>query len=189
MGQRSDLHWAGAWHSEKGEHTPHGWGSVLEHHEGFMQACAVWRDDGVADGLGMWSSIVEGKEQCGYGAWVQGKRHGYFALVKEGGVYVEDYDMGELKRRIKWRKDKLHLQCARCRMLFVPCANSPEEKLCRFHLSKPDYDSRYPCCGALHAVNPRGCATSTHVEPDALGGGDVTQALAGLQLGGGDSAT
>ncbi|CAJ1398108.1 unnamed protein product [Effrenium voratum] len=96
---------------------------VLEHHEGFMQACAVWRDawrislkfqlDGVADGPGMWSSIVEGKEQCGYGAWVQawadielhaqlssshhlcnslpsvqGKRHGYFALVKEGAPWL-----------------------------------------------------------------------------------------------------
>merc|ERR1719215_844505 len=33
-----------------GPNTPHGWG-VLEHHEGFSQACAMWRD-GVADGAG-----------------------------------------------------------------------------------------------------------------------------------------
>ena len=29
-------------------------------------------------------------------------------------------------------------------------------RFCRYHISKPDYDGRYPCCGALHAVNPRG---------------------------------
>ncbi|CAE7359189.1 unnamed protein product [Symbiodinium pilosum] len=147
----------------KGAHTPHGWG-VLEHHEGFLQACAVWRD-GLADGPGMWSSTMGGKEQCGYGTWVEGKRHGFFALIKEGGTYVEEYDAGELKRRIKWRKDKLHVTCARCGMLFIPSANTADEKFCRFHLSKPDYDGRYPCCGALHSVNPRGCATSMHVEP------------------------
>ena len=31
-----------------------------------------------------------------------------------GGVYLEDYDNGELKKRIKWRRDKLHVTCARC---------------------------------------------------------------------------
>ncbi|CAK9078960.1 unnamed protein product [Durusdinium trenchii] len=150
----------------KGANTPHGWG-VLEHHEGFLQACAIWRD-GVADGPGMWASVVDGKEQCP-GPVRGGKRHGYFALVKEGGVYLEDYDHGELKKRIKWRRDKLHVTCARCGLLFVPSANTSEEKFCRFHLSKPDYDGRYSCCGALHAVNPRGCATSTHVEPELEG--------------------
>lgn len=168
----------------KGAHTPHGWG-VLEHHEGFLQACAVWRD-GLADGPGMWASIVDGKEQCGYGTWMQGKRHGFFALVKEGGVYLEDYDNGELKKRIKWRRDKLHVTCARCGLLFVPSANTSEEKFCRFHLSKPDYDARYACCGALHAVNPRGCATSTHVEPVAEGDSTMAAlaAMAALDLGG-----
>lgn len=62
-----------------------------------------------------------------------------------GGVYLEDYDQGELRKRIKWRRDKLHVACARCfflannrwrrrvlckgGLLFVPCANSPDEKL------------------------------------------------------------
>eukprot|EP00930_Biecheleria_cincta_P058513 TRINITY_DN44331_c0_g1_i1.p1 TRINITY_DN44331_c0_g1~~TRINITY_DN44331_c0_g1_i1.p1 ORF type:complete len:225 (+),score=28.20 TRINITY_DN44331_c0_g1_i1:156-830(+) len=146
----------------KGQHTPHGWG-ILEHHEGFVQANAMWRD-GVPDGLGMWA--MAGQGQCGYGTWVDGKRDGYFALVKEGGVYIEEYAQGELKRRIKWRKDKLHVTCTRCNMLFVPSANTSEEKFCRFHLSKPDYDGRYPCCGALREVNPRGCSTSMHVGPD-----------------------
>ena len=31
-----------------------------------------------------------------------------------GGTYIEEYDEGELKRRIKWRKDKLHVKCTRC---------------------------------------------------------------------------
>mmetsp|Transcript_38577 Transcript_38577/g.71752 ORF Transcript_38577/g.71752 Transcript_38577/m.71752 type:complete len:238 (-) Transcript_38577:34-747(-) len=149
----------------KGAHTPHGWG-VLEHHEGFIQACAIWRD-GLADGPGMWASGAVGKEQIGYGTWTEGKRHGFFALIKEGGTFIEEYFEGELKRRIKWRKDKLHVLCARCNMLFVPSANTTDEKFCRFHLSKPDYDGRYACCGALHSVNPRGCATSMHVEPEA----------------------
>ncbi|CAK9078003.1 unnamed protein product [Durusdinium trenchii] len=163
----------------KGANTPHGWG-VLEHHEGFLQACAIWRD-GVADGPGMWASVVDGKEQCP-GPVRGGKRHGYFALVKEGGVYLEDYDHGELKKRIKWRRDKLHVTCARCGLLFVPSANTSEEKFCRFHLSKPDYDGRYSCCGALHAVNPRGCATSTHVEPELEGTAAVGVHLAALDL-------
>ena len=34
-------------------------------------------------------------------------------------------------------------------------------RFCRFHLSKPDYDARYACCGALHAVNPRGTGRSS----------------------------
>ena len=34
--------------------------------------------------------------------------------------------------------------------------NDLGRRFCRFHLSKPDYDGRYSCCGALHAVNPRG---------------------------------
>merc|ERR1711957_70713 len=90
--------------TSKGDQTPHGWG-VLEHHQGFIQACAMWTN-GVADGPGMWASCAEGKEQCGYGTWVDGKRDGYFALVKEGGVFIEEYLVGELARRIKWRKDK-----------------------------------------------------------------------------------
>ncbi|CAK9078000.1 unnamed protein product [Durusdinium trenchii] len=131
----------------------------------------------------MWASVVDGKEQCP-GPVRGGKRHGYFALVKEGGVYLEDYDHGELKKRIKWRRDKLHVTCARCGLLFVPSANTSEEKFCRFHLSKPDYDGRYSCCGALHAVNPRGCATSTHVEPELEGTAAVGVHLAALDLKG-----
>eukprot|EP00931_Biecheleriopsis_adriatica_P026116 TRINITY_DN1591_c0_g1_i1.p1 TRINITY_DN1591_c0_g1~~TRINITY_DN1591_c0_g1_i1.p1 ORF type:complete len:266 (+),score=55.16 TRINITY_DN1591_c0_g1_i1:36-800(+) len=174
----------------KGAHTPHGWG-VLEHHEGFVQACAVWRD-GVADGPGMWSMSAEGQEQCGYGNWVEGKRDGYFALVKEGGVYIEEYDRGDLKRRIKWRKDKLHVKCTRCNMLFVPSANTSEEKFCRFHLNKVEHDGRFPCCGALQSVNPRGCSTSMHVgaeEPasagDRSGMDSIAAATAALNLGDG----
>eukprot|EP00929_Paragymnodinium_shiwhaense_P111493 TRINITY_DN7960_c0_g1_i1.p1 TRINITY_DN7960_c0_g1~~TRINITY_DN7960_c0_g1_i1.p1 ORF type:complete len:262 (+),score=52.38 TRINITY_DN7960_c0_g1_i1:91-876(+) len=150
--------------TEKGSHTPNGWG-ILEHHQGFKQACAMWRD-GTAEGSGFWAlaSPEEGKEQCGYGTWVDGKRDGYFALVKEGGTYVEEYAGGELKRRIKWRKDKLHVKCKRCHMLFVPSANE-REKLCRFHWNKPDVEGRYACCGALHTFNPQGCCTATHVDP------------------------
>eukprot|EP00928_Gymnodinium_smaydae_P065337 TRINITY_DN484_c0_g1_i1.p1 TRINITY_DN484_c0_g1~~TRINITY_DN484_c0_g1_i1.p1 ORF type:complete len:290 (-),score=49.56 TRINITY_DN484_c0_g1_i1:27-842(-) len=150
--------------THRGAHTPHGWG-VLEHHEGFSQACSMWKD-GTPAGPGTWTlaSPEAGKEQCGYGTWVDGKRDGFFALVKEGGTYVEEYAAGELKRRIKWRKDKLHVKCTRCHSLFVPSANSAE-KLCRFHWNAVDVDGRYPCCGALQAVNPRGCATALHVEP------------------------
>jgi len=163
--------------THKGAQTPHGWGS-LEHHEGFSQACSMWRD-GVPDGMGMWTlaSQTPGEEQCGYGTWIDGKRDGYFALVKEGGVYVEDYQDGELKRRIKWRKDKLHVKCTRCNTLFVRSANIGE-KFCRFHWNQPDINGRYPCCGALQSANPRGCATNWHVEP----GGAETQGVDGSVL-------
>mmetsp|Transcript_77027 Transcript_77027/g.121625 ORF Transcript_77027/g.121625 Transcript_77027/m.121625 type:complete len:242 (-) Transcript_77027:58-783(-) len=143
----------------KGSHIPHGWG-VLEHHEGFIQACSLWTD-GVPNGPGTWISCSQ--EQCGYGNWVNGKRDGFFSLVKEGGVYLEEYASGELKRRIKWRRDKLHKKCTRCNALFVASANCTE-KLCRFHWDAVDGDGRFPCCGALQSVNPRGCATSYHVE-------------------------
>jgi hypothetical protein len=148
----------------KGAHTPHGWG-VLEHHEGFVQACSMWID-GVPNGPGMWLSLSN--QQCGYGTWVDGKRDGYFALVKEGGVFVEEYAFGELKRRIKWRKDRLHKTCTRCKALFVPSANTSAEKFCRFHWEAVDADGRFPCCGALQSVNPRGCALSMHVEPEVV---------------------
>jgi len=149
--------------THKGAHTPHGWG-ILEHHEGFLQVCSMWRD-GIADGPGLWVNVREGQEQCGYGTWIDGKRDGYFSLVKEGGVYVEEYDMGELRRRIKWRKDKLHVKCTRCNALFVPSANTSETKLCRFHPERVNYEGIYPCCGARAVVNPRGCSNSMHVEP------------------------
>merc|ERR1719265_1136927 len=110
----------------------------------------------------MWLSISN--DQCGYGTWVDGKRDGYFALIKEGGTYVEEYAGGELKRRIKWRKDRLHTKCKRCSTLFVPSANE-REKLCRFHWNKPDVEGRYACCGALHSYNPQGCCMATHVDP------------------------
>jgi len=169
--------------TSRSEHTPHGWG-VLEHHEGFLQACSLWYN-GYANGPGMWAQCVDGKEQCGYGTWVEGKRNGYFALVKEGGVFIEEYANGELKRRIKWRKDKLHLKCIRCNMLFVESANDASEKFCRFHPKKSDKDGRFPCCGALQSLNPRGCCTSMHVEPggEASSTGlddDVDVALAAL---------
>eukprot|EP00927_Polykrikos_kofoidii_P079501 TRINITY_DN76281_c0_g1_i1.p1 TRINITY_DN76281_c0_g1~~TRINITY_DN76281_c0_g1_i1.p1 ORF type:complete len:250 (+),score=33.06 TRINITY_DN76281_c0_g1_i1:138-887(+) len=151
--------------THKGPHTPHGWG-VLEHHEGFMQICSMW-EDGVPGGSGMWLNVAHGAQQCGYGTWLAGKRDGYFALVKEGGVFLEEYDMGQLKRRIKWRKDKLHKTCVRCGALFVPSANTSAEKFCRFHLKQVDIEGRYPCCGALQSVNPRGCTTSMHVEPES----------------------
>lgn len=157
--------------SQLGSQTPHGWG-VLEHHEGFIQACSMWRD-GVADGPGMWAMSATGQEQCGYGTWVQGVRDGYFALVKEGGVYIDEYVQGDLKRRIKWRRDKLHILCSRCNTLFVPSANGAAEKFCRFHLKRVEADGRYPCCGALETLNPRGCTTSMHVEPDQFN--DQTQ--------------
>lgn len=146
----------------KGPQTPHGWG-VLEHHEGFVQACSMWTN-GAPDGQGMWFST--GQEQCGYGTWVEGKRDGYFAFVKEGGVFIDEYAMGELIRRIKWRKDKLHKKCIRCNALFVPAANTSAEKFCRSHWDAVDADGRFPCCGALQKVNPRGCTLSMHVEPE-----------------------
>lgn len=150
--------------THKGAQTPHGWG-VLEHHDGFMHACAVWRD-GLPDGPGMWASSAAGKEQCGYGTWVDGKRDGYFALVKEGGVFIEEYDKGILQpKRIKWRRDKLHVLCSRCDFLFVPSANTSDEKFCRFHPQRPDKDGRLQCCGALESFHPLGCLTSMHVEP------------------------
>mmetsp|Transcript_82483 Transcript_82483/g.163769 ORF Transcript_82483/g.163769 Transcript_82483/m.163769 type:complete len:238 (+) Transcript_82483:87-800(+) len=147
----------------KGAHTPHGWG-ILEHHECIVQACDFWRD-GTADGSGMWINSVPGREQCGYGTWVDGRRDGYFALVKEGGTYIEEYDHGDLKRRIKWRKDRLHNVCARCNCLFVESANLPEFKACRYHPDKPDYDDVFACCGAKKSVNPRGCCVGLHVSP------------------------
>merc|ERR1712023_494924 len=91
-------------------------------------------------------------------------------MGKEGGTYLEEYDAGELKRRIKWRRDKLHKTCTRCNALFVPSANSAAEKFCRFHWDPVDADGRFPCCGALQRVNPRGCALSMHVEPEVLEG-------------------
>mmetsp|Transcript_98966 Transcript_98966/g.171491 ORF Transcript_98966/g.171491 Transcript_98966/m.171491 type:complete len:263 (-) Transcript_98966:106-894(-) len=176
-----------------GAHTPHGWG-ILEHHEGITQACAMWLD-GVASGPGMWLNVAAGREQCGYGTWVDGKRDGYFALVKEGNTYIEEYDFGELKRRIKWRRDKLHTKCVRCNSLFVPSANTPAEKFCRFHSQKPDHEGRFQCCGALLEVNPRGCCTSMHVDPaelDATGCppciGSVEEGVASLNLGAGSRA-
>mmetsp|Transcript_8940 Transcript_8940/g.23796 ORF Transcript_8940/g.23796 Transcript_8940/m.23796 type:complete len:263 (-) Transcript_8940:83-871(-) len=146
----------------KGAQTPHGWG-VLEHHGGFIQSCQAWRD-GVPDGPGAWASCTPGQEQCGYGAWSGGRRDGFFALVKEGGVYLEEYADGELKRRIKWRKDKLHVVCKRCNTLFVPSANTFEFKTCRYHPSQADYQDKFPCCGAKKAFNPRGCMRTVHCE-------------------------
>merc|ERR1712023_290173 len=91
-------------------------------------------------------------------------------MGKEGGTYLEEYDAGELKRRIKWRKDKLHKKCTRCTALFVPSANTSAEKFCRFHWDPVDGDGRFPCCGALQSVNPRGCTVSMHVEPEGVSG-------------------
>eukprot|EP00760_Papus_ankaliazontas_P011528 PhM_4_TR14830/c0_g1_i2/m.25115 len=82
---------------------PHGWG-IVEHHDGLVQTNERWLD-GVPCGFGTLS--VAGEYRAWYGHWVQGKREGYFATVKDGIQLIEVYEKGtgNLLRRIKWRKD------------------------------------------------------------------------------------
>merc|ERR1712186_31715 len=114
----------------------------------------------------MWAFSRPGELKGGYGTWVEGVREGFFAEVthaegEQGKAFLIEYVQGELKRKIKWRLDKLHKKCSRCNFLFVPSANKPhDEKLCRFHPKSVDVSGRFPCCDALQENNPRGCCTS-----------------------------
>ena len=138
---------------------PHGWG-VLEHHVGLTHSCGSWKH-GIADGSGMLTTTTP--PTALYGTWANGVRVGFFVLCKEGAMFIEEYSAsGELLRRIKWRRDKLHKKCDRCLTLFIPSANTPDCSLCRFHPEHPDHNGTYACCGAMKVYNPRGCALTTH---------------------------
>eukprot|EP01064_Diplonema_japonicum_P013028 TRINITY_DN20399_c0_g1_i1.p1 TRINITY_DN20399_c0_g1~~TRINITY_DN20399_c0_g1_i1.p1 ORF type:complete len:219 (+),score=41.88 TRINITY_DN20399_c0_g1_i1:53-658(+) len=138
--------------------VPKGWG-VLEHHIGLLHACSNW-NQGVADGPGM---ITQG-DSIYYGNWVMGVRKGFFALVKEGGIYLEEYaDNGELLRRIKWKRDKTHKACSRCSRKFNPPTNTESAPLCRYHPDESDpATGTYRCCGAMSVYNPLGCSLTLH---------------------------
>eukprot|EP01059_Diplonema_ambulator_P023956 TRINITY_DN39646_c0_g1_i1.p1 TRINITY_DN39646_c0_g1~~TRINITY_DN39646_c0_g1_i1.p1 ORF type:complete len:213 (+),score=28.81 TRINITY_DN39646_c0_g1_i1:38-640(+) len=138
--------------------VPKGWG-MLEHHIGLMQACSNW-NQGVADGPGM---IVQDRTAY-YGNFSMGVRQGYFALVKDGGIYIEEYAAnGELLRRIKWKRDKMHKVCTRCNRLFSPPANTEQAPMCRYHPEEADpIKGTYPCCGAMSVYNPLGCSLTVH---------------------------
>eukprot|EP01063_Lacrimia_lanifica_P020512 TRINITY_DN2780_c0_g1_i1.p1 TRINITY_DN2780_c0_g1~~TRINITY_DN2780_c0_g1_i1.p1 ORF type:complete len:207 (+),score=52.36 TRINITY_DN2780_c0_g1_i1:48-668(+) len=137
--------------------VPHGWG-ILEHHLGLTQTCSHWCE-GVANGPG----TLQTDETLHYGTWALGVRIGYFALVKEGAMYIEQYgEDGKLLRRIKWRRDKIHTPCTRCGKMFVPAANSEHAPLCRYHPDPADFKGTYPCCGAMQVYTPLGCSLTVH---------------------------
>ncbi|KAJ9463118.1 hypothetical protein DIPPA_16047 [Diplonema papillatum] len=137
--------------------APHGWG-VLEHHMGLIHSCAMWKD-GVADGRG----VLTTPETVHYGSWHDGNRVGFFAFVKQGGIFVEEYSAaGELMRRIKWKRDRLHKQCTRCQRLYTEGANTETAPMCRYHPDPPDHNGTFTCCGAMSVYNPLGCALTVH---------------------------
>ena len=120
--------------------VPKGWG-ILEHHLGLVQICSDW-EDGKANGTG--TLITEGTTH--YGSWEMGVRVGWFSLVKDGGIYLEEYAPdGELKRRIKWKKDRSHKRCTRCERLYVPSANTEDAPSCRYHPDDMDHNGTYGC--------------------------------------------
>merc|ERR1712216_292214 len=103
-----------------------------------------------------------GAEQIGYGTWLDGKRNGYFGVSDKGSLYLEEYSLGELRRRMKWREDRTHVKCSRCNMLFEPKFANNAERLCRFH-PKPVGEFGHTCCGSLKG--DRGCTPCFHVDP------------------------
>eukprot|EP01061_Rhynchopus_euleeides_P043932 TRINITY_DN76796_c0_g1_i1.p1 TRINITY_DN76796_c0_g1~~TRINITY_DN76796_c0_g1_i1.p1 ORF type:complete len:219 (+),score=71.56 TRINITY_DN76796_c0_g1_i1:53-658(+) len=136
---------------------PTGWG-ILEHHLGIVQVCSDWTE-GVANGPG----LLLTPETLHYGTWAAGVRVGWFALVKGGGIYLEEYDSeGNVLRRIKWKRDKQHVRCSRCEQPFIPSGNTEDSPMCRHHPDDQDAKGTYQCCGAMAVYNPRGCTLTVH---------------------------
>mmetsp|Transcript_17921 Transcript_17921/g.31816 ORF Transcript_17921/g.31816 Transcript_17921/m.31816 type:complete len:207 (-) Transcript_17921:1657-2277(-) len=134
---------------------PHGWG-LMQHHNGISHDCARW-DQGVPNGRGIFRDPKGG---AFYGVWRDGKRDGVGCYINEQRhMFVEVYNYGELVKRIKWKIDKEHVQCAHCNALYMDATNKLE---CRYHPDGVDWEDRYTCCGAMKKHAPQGCAVDYH---------------------------